>query len=184
MPIQLFRHRGCLDAPCASLCIVQWQCRCGSICPPKLPQPRFALSWTWLHECWIWHTCKTCIANLLVCLIQAYDRTRMGTATPMQSPSDTHMTTPGSVSHEAEREPSGCGLGANVDVLVCRAEWYYHVGAYQVRPCVIPAFSYLGILSEISGNCSFTTKLSNFHGCDGIQRLLSYLRDSAPEFAA
>ncbi|KAL0042944.1 hypothetical protein WJX79_004643 [Trebouxia sp. C0005] len=61
----------------------------------------------------------------------AYDHSRMGTATPMQSPSDTHMTTPGSVSHEGEREPSGCGLGANVDVLVCRAEWYYHVGAYQ-----------------------------------------------------
>jgi len=57
----------------------------------------------------------------------------------MQSPSDTHMTTPGSVSHEAEREPSGCGLGANVDVLVCRAEWYYHVGAYQVRACLTTA---------------------------------------------
>ena len=51
----------------------------------------------------------------------------------MQSPGDTHMTTPGSVSQEAEREPSGCGLGANVDVLVCRAEWYYHMGAYQVK---------------------------------------------------
>lgn len=61
----------------------------------------------------------------------ADDHTRLGTATPMQSPSDTHMTTPGSVSREAEREPCGCGLGANVDVLVCRAEWYYHVGAYQ-----------------------------------------------------
>ena len=56
----------------------------------------------------------------------------MGTATPMQSPSDTHMTTPGSVSQDDGRESSGCGLGANVDVLVCRAEWYYHVGAYQV----------------------------------------------------
>ena len=43
------------------------------------------------------------------------------------------MTTPGSVANEAEREPPGCGLGLNVDVMVCRAEWYYHVGAYQVN---------------------------------------------------
>ena len=65
-------------------------------------------------------------------VLQVFDQSRMGTATPMQSPTDTHMTTPGSVGNEADREPSGCGLGLNVDVMVCRAEWYYHVGAYQV----------------------------------------------------
>ena len=27
----------------------------------------------------------------------------------------------------------GCGLGGNLDVSVCRAEWYFHLGAYQVR---------------------------------------------------
>ena len=63
---------------------------------------------------------------------QVFEQSRMGTATPMQSPADTHMTTPGSASNGPEREPSGCGLGLNVDVMVCRAEWYYHVGAYQV----------------------------------------------------
>ena len=68
----------------------------------------------------------------------------------MQSPSDAHMTTPGSVSHEAEREPSGCGLGANVDVLVCRAEWYYHVGAYQVRACALFAWEELMRSVEIA----------------------------------
>lgn len=25
----------------------------------------------------------------------------------------------------------GCGLGGNLDVTVCRAEWYFHLGAYQ-----------------------------------------------------
>lgn len=65
-------------------------------------------------------------------MVQVFDQSRMGTATPMQSPTDTHMTTPGSVANEAEREPPGCGLGLNVDVMVCRAEWYYHIGAYQV----------------------------------------------------
>ena len=65
----------------------------------------------------------------------------------MQSPSDTRMTTPGSVSQEGEREPSGCGLGANVDVLVCRAEWYYHVGAYQVNNMSPSAHLHLETLS-------------------------------------
>lgn len=65
-------------------------------------------------------------------MVQVFDQNRTGTATPMQSPADTQMTTPGSVASEAVREPSGCGLGLNVDVMVCRAEWYYHVGAYQV----------------------------------------------------
>ena len=114
-----------------------------------------------------------CIANLLVCLLQADDHTRLGTATPMQSPSDTHMTTPGSVSREAEREPCGCGLGANVDVLVCRAEWYYHVGAYQVRACILSAcricMQICMRLSEISVNCNCVTKLFNFGRCYGVQ---------------
>lgn len=83
--------------------------------------------------------------NLVRLLLQVFDQNRMGSATPMQSPTDTHMTTPGSVANDAEREPSGCGLGLNVDVMVCRAEWYYHVGAYQVHahlysfvPCSCP----------------------------------------------
>ncbi len=25
----------------------------------------------------------------------------------------------------------GCGLGGNLDVAVCRAEWYFHLGGYQ-----------------------------------------------------
>ena len=25
----------------------------------------------------------------------------------------------------------GCGLGGNLDVSVCRAEWYFHLGGYQ-----------------------------------------------------
>ncbi len=82
----------------------------------------------------------------------------------MQSPSDTHMTTPGSVTQEAGREPSGCGLGANVDVLVCRAEWYYHVGAYQVRVCMIictdimaPCVPVVMLLKAFTyGNCVVT----------------------------
>lgn len=27
----------------------------------------------------------------------------------------------------------GCGLGGNLDVAVCRSEWYFHLGAYQAR---------------------------------------------------
>lgn len=27
----------------------------------------------------------------------------------------------------------GCGLGGNLDVAVCRAEWLFHQGAYQAR---------------------------------------------------
>ena len=27
----------------------------------------------------------------------------------------------------------GCGLGNNLDVAVCRAEWLFHQGAYQAR---------------------------------------------------
>ena len=83
----------------------------------------------------------------------------------MQSPSDTHMTTPGSVSHEAEREPSGCGLGANVDVLVCRAEWYYHVGAYQVRACILSAWDILQKSVEsatLQQNCHFFVAVMAF----------------------
>ena len=53
------------------------------------------------------------------------------------------MTTPGSVAKEAEREPPGCGLGLNVDVMVCRAEWYYHVGAYQVNMHVCDIINFM-----------------------------------------
>lgn len=71
---------------------------------------------------------------------QAYDQSRSSTATPMQSPPDVNMATPGSASHRTEANETGCGLGANIDVLVCRAEWYYHVGAYQVAEGLLPAF--------------------------------------------
>ena len=64
--------------------------------------------------------------------MQAYDHSRSSTATPMQSPPDVNMATPGSAAHRGEADQTGCGLGANIDVLVCRAEWYYHIGAYQV----------------------------------------------------
>ena len=29
----------------------------------------------------------------------------------------------------------GCGLGGNLDVAVCRAEWLFHQGACQARSC-------------------------------------------------
>lgn len=90
--------------------------------------------------CALFPHCRSSTSDLQSCqyathillVLQVFDHNRTGTATPMQSPTDTHMTTPGSVANEAEREPPGCGLGLNVDVMVCRAEWYYHVGAYQV----------------------------------------------------
>jgi hypothetical protein len=28
----------------------------------------------------------------------------------------------------------GCGLGGNLDVAVCRAEWFFHLGAHQAWP--------------------------------------------------
>ena len=65
-------------------------------------------------------------------MLQIFDQSRKGSATPMQSPTDTPMTTPGAVTNDTDHEPSGCGLGLNVDVMVCRAGWYYHIGAYQV----------------------------------------------------
>ena len=30
----------------------------------------------------------------------------------------------------------GCGLGGNLDVAVCRADWLFHLGAYQARPAL------------------------------------------------
>lgn len=87
-------------------------------------------------HCLSMHFAATCdhrfATYLCLVVVQVFDQNRTGTATPMQSPTDTQMTTPGSVANEAVREAPGCGLGLNVDVMVCRAEWYYHVGAYQV----------------------------------------------------
>ena len=76
--------------------------------------------------------------------MQAYDHSRSSTATPMQSPPDINMATPGSASHRAEADETGCGLGANIDVLVCRAEWYYHVGAYQVAEVLLTGLQFTG----------------------------------------
>jgi len=40
------------------------------------------------------------------------------------------------VGGEASGAPArpGCGLGGNLDVAVCRAEWLLHQGAFQVGP--------------------------------------------------
>lgn len=72
--------------------------------------------------------CDRCLVHT-----QAYDHSRNSTAIPMQSPADVNMATPNSESHGPAANQPGCGLGDNIDVLVCRAQWYYHVGAYQVN---------------------------------------------------
>lgn len=41
----------------------------------------------------------------------------------------------------------GCGLGGNLDVSVCRAEWYYHLGAYQVHDIQSTAHATLSSVS-------------------------------------